>query len=129
MAGDYLLDSNFVIALFAEEPAAIRRLQVGTPVFVPTIVLGELYFGAQKSQRVDENVARVDEFAASNTVLTCDTVTAQHYGSVKGTLRQKGRPIPDNDIWIAAVALQYGLTLLTRDEHFKEIDDLQVETW
>ncbi len=129
MAGDFLLDSNFVIALLAEEPDAMQRLRAGVSAFVPAIVLGELYFGAQKSQRVEDNVARVDEFAAGNTVLVCDTATAQHYGRVKDKLRQKGRPIPDNDIWIASVALQYGLVLLTRDEHFTEVDDLQVEGW
>jgi tRNA(fMet)-specific endonuclease VapC len=98
-------------------------------VFTPVIVLGELYYGARRSSRVQENLARIDEFAARSTVLACDTETARRYGAVKDGLRQKGRPIPENDIWIAAIALQYDLTLVARDAHFEEINDLTLETW
>ncbi len=62
-------------------------------------------------------------------VLGCDSDTARRYGEVKNALRLKGRPIPENDIWIAAVALQHGLTLITRDGHFNEIEELTVEAW
>jgi len=48
---------------------------------------------------------------------------------VRDRLRLKGRPIPENDIWIAAVALQHGLPLATRDDHFNEVDGLRVENW
>jgi tRNA(fMet)-specific endonuclease VapC len=98
-------------------------------IFTPSIVLGELYYGARKSTRVPENLARIEEFAARSTVLVCDTETARRYGEIKDRLRQKGRPIPENDIWIAAIALQYELTLVARDAHFENVDDLKVETW
>lgn len=62
-------------------------------------------------------------------VLGCDAETARRYGEVKNGLRQKGRPIPENDIWIAAIALQYDLTLVARDVHFGEVDGLKVEAW
>ena len=62
-------------------------------------------------------------------MLPCDTATAQQYGDIKNQLRAKGRPIPENDIWIAAIAMQYQLTLVARDGHFHEVDGLQVETW
>ena len=74
-------------------------------------------------------MARVDEFAASVKVLDCDVLTAQHYGQIKDRLRVRGRPIPENDIWIASVALQFGLPLATRDDHFKEVEDLTLEAW
>ena len=98
-------------------------------VFLPIIVLGELYYGARKSLRVEENITRVDEFVAVNAVLEPNTATAREYGEVKNALRNKGRPIPENDIWIAAITKQYGLTLVTRDEHFKEVQGIAVETW
>jgi tRNA(fMet)-specific endonuclease VapC len=98
-------------------------------VFVPCIVLGELYYGARKSTRVTENLARIDEFVTSSTVLPCDTTTAQQYGDIKNTLRAKGRPIPENEFWIAAIAMQYQLTLVARDGHFHEVDGLRVEAW
>jgi len=127
--GRFLLDTNIVIALFAADTAVQQHLTETNEVFVPSIVIGELYYGAHKSARVMENLARIDEFVASNTVLSCDTETAQQYGDIKNKLRAKGRPIPENDIWIAAIVTQYQLTLVTRDRHFHEVDGLRVEEW
>lgn len=62
-------------------------------------------------------------------MLVSDTATGQAYGQIKSALRAKGRPIPENDIWIAAIAMQYNLVLATRDEHFREVDGLVIETW
>jgi len=129
MSGRFLLDTNIVIALFAGEPAVQEHLGQAEEVFLPSIVLGELYFGAHKSGRVEENLARIDEFAINSSILACDTDTAKEYGIIKNTLRMKGRPIPENDIWIAAIARQYGLTLVTRDAHFDEIEGLSVNIW
>lgn len=129
MSGRFLLDTNIVIALFAQDVAVQQQLATATEVFVPSIVLGELYYGARKSARVTTNVAQVDAFAVSSAVLVCDTATSRHYGQTKNELRAKGRPIPENDIWIAAIALQYGLTLVSRDGHFSEIDSLSIEAW
>jgi tRNA(fMet)-specific endonuclease VapC len=75
-------------------------------VFVPAITLGELYYGARKSPRFEANINRIDAFAATMAILGCDEATARQYGRVKDDLRAKGRPIPENDIWIAAVATQ-----------------------
>jgi tRNA(fMet)-specific endonuclease VapC len=127
--GRFLLDTNIVIALFAGEAAVQQRLTESGEVFVPCIVLGELYYGARKSTRVTENLARIDEFVAGSTVLPSDTTTAQQYGDIKNTLRAKGRPIPENDIWIAAIATQSQLTSVARDGRSHEVDGLQVEVW
>jgi tRNA(fMet)-specific endonuclease VapC len=129
MNGRYLLDTNVVIAIFANEPALHHQLAGADEVFVLSIVLGELYYGAQKSARSAANVARVDEFAANNTVLVCDTETARQYGEIKSELRAKGRPIPENDIWIASVAKQHQLILVTRDGHFNNVSGLLTEVW
>ena len=129
MSGKYLLDTNIVIALFADESAIKENLAKADDVFVPSIAIGELNFGARKSARSKDNLARIDEFAESNVVLACDTGTAHFYGEIKNTLRVKGHPIPENDIWIAAIALQHGLTLVTRDAHFGEIENLKTVAW
>ena len=71
----------------------------------------------------------MDELAGRSSVLVCDGETAKHYGEVKNLLRAKGRPLPENDLWVAAIALQHGLTLVTRDAHFNEIADLTVVAW
>ena len=129
MSGRFLLDTNIVIAIFAKEAKAHAHLVKATEVFIPNIVLGELYYGAYKSLRITENIAKIDEFAANNTVLVSDTASAQAYGRIKSGLRAKGRPIPENDIWIAAMAMQYNLALATRDGHFEEVDGLVIEVW
>ena len=129
MSGRYLLDTNIIIALFADEASVRTNLAQAEEVFIPSIAIGELYYGARKSGRTQENLARVDELVANSAVLGCDAETARRYGEVKNGLRLKGRPLPENDIWIAALALQYNLTLVTRDAHFQEVENLQAVTW
>lgn len=129
MAGKYLLDTNILIALFADEASVTRNVIDASEVFLPSIAVGELYYGARKSNRRHDNLARIDGFVTQNIVLGCDLETARHYGEIKDQLRIKGRPIPENDIWIAAVAKQHGLTLVTRDIHFKEIESLEIASW
>jgi tRNA(fMet)-specific endonuclease VapC len=125
--GKALVDTNVVIALFAGEPAIVDSLQRQGAVFLSVPVLGELRYGAEASARVDSNLTRLDKFAKALVVLPCDPGTAAAYAKVKFGLRKKGRPIPENDVWIAAIATQHGLTLLTRDAHFQEIEGLRVE--
>lgn len=116
MNGRYLLDTNIVIALFNRVNSAVERVKGVEEIFISSTVLGELYYG-------------IDRFAAGLTVLSCDRDTAREYARIKNRLRAKGRMIPDNDIWIAAVAQQHGLTLLSRDDHFQEVDGLHLLSW
>jgi tRNA(fMet)-specific endonuclease VapC len=127
--GRFLLDTNVIIALFARDPMIHERLSNASEVFIPCIVIGELYFGSYKSLKVQENLNRIDEFALSNTVLPCDIETAKKYGDIKNRLKEKGQPIPENDIWIAAIAQQYALTVVTKDAHFKLVENLKIELW
>ena len=129
MNGRFLLDTNIVIALFARDASVQQHLATARTVFVPSIVLGELYFGARKSARAETNRARVREFASSSAILVCDAITAEQYGEIKKQLEDKGRPIPDNDIWIAALSRQHKLTVISRDVHFKEVEGLKIEKW
>lgn len=129
MSGKILLDTNIVIALFAGEATVVRSLAAVPEVFLPSIVLGELYYGAHRSARVHDNLDRIATFAAASQVLSCDADTARWYGRIKHHLRAKGRPIPENDLWIAALTQQHALTLITRDRHFEHVDDLPLTTW
>ena len=128
MTGRYLLDTNIVIALFKGESSVEERL-AEVEAFTTWTVLGELYFGAHRSTRFNENVARVDDFAQTITILGCDRDTALQYGSIKEHLRAQGKPIPENDIWIAAVTRRNALTLVSRDSHFEAIADLDLVQW
>jgi tRNA(fMet)-specific endonuclease VapC len=129
MSGRYLLDTNIIIALFADEAVVKNNLDRADEVFLPCFAIGELYYGARKSGRTQENLAKVDELVANSAVLECDAQTARQYGEIKNRLRLKGRPLPENDIWIAALALQQDLILVTRDAHFHEVETLQIAIW
>jgi tRNA(fMet)-specific endonuclease VapC len=129
MSGKYLLDTNIIVALFANDLSILTAANQAKEVLIPSIVVGELYYGAYKSQKQQINVARVNYFVETNGVLECDSETAHWYGKIKRALHVKGRPIPDNDIWIAGLAFQHTLTLVTRDKHFQEIPDLDFMAW
>jgi tRNA(fMet)-specific endonuclease VapC len=129
MNGRYLLDTNIVIRLLNADAAIVRRAAQTDEFRLCAIVLGELVFGALKSRAVASNLAKIQELASRGTVLACDENTANEYGAIKNALRSKGRPIPENDIWVAALARQYNLALATRDEHFAEVDGLTLDRW
>lgn len=129
MASALLLDTNAVVPLLNRD----LRVQyvVGTvdEIFIPVIVVGELYYGAENSSRQADNIARVNEFVTRYTILDCDVQTARFYGQVEKQLRAQGKPIPPNDMWIAAIAQQHSLTLLTQDAHFNHVNGLKVQGW
>jgi tRNA(fMet)-specific endonuclease VapC len=127
----YLLDSNVIVAAFEEEPGVLERLG-RTPtgrLFVPAVALGELYYGALKSRRTEANLRRLEGFAAASNVLGVDAAVARRYGEIRDALRRIGRPIPENDVWIAATALRHDLVLVTRDSHFEHVEGLELERW
>lgn len=127
MSGKVLVDTNIVIALFAGDPGTTAYLDKCSELFLCVPVLGELWYGALASSRVKENLHRLQQFAGRLMILSCDAGTAPHFGEIKFGLRKKGRPTPDNDIWIAAIAQQHGLRVISRDSHFTEIDNLDVD--
>jgi len=129
MNGRYLLDTNIVIACLSNESDVVNRINDADEFFVSSTVLGEMLYGAYNSTNVDDNICRINLFLSKAGLLTCDGTTSHIYGEMKTELRQKGRPIPDNDIWIAASAKQHLLTLVTRDIHFNEVDKLPVIRW
>ena len=124
-----LLDTNAASAIIDEDADMQTWLRQDHEVFVPSIVIGELYFGVYNSSRTEANLARVEEFVIGNSILPCDIETGKAYGLIKVELKKKGRPIPENDIWIASIAVQHGFALVTRDAHFNVIDNLIIESW
>jgi tRNA(fMet)-specific endonuclease VapC len=129
MPGIFLLDTTAAIALIGNEPLLLAILGGADRVVIPVAVVGELYYGALKSGRQAENLARVEALLAANIIVEATVDTAMHYGRIRQQLQAKGRPIPENDIWIAAAALQHGLAVITRDAHFAEVDGLNTVGW
>jgi len=71
----------------------------------------------------------LEKLIDTNPIIPVDVVTSRYYADIRLSLKQKGRPIPENDLWIAAIAIQYGYTLVTADKHFNYIDGLHLESW
>ncbi len=129
MNGNFLLDTNIVIALFDKDDAIINKIKVSDKIFIPSIVIGELYYGAFNSSKKIENIEKINQFKLDANVLNCDSITAFYYGKVKKELKVIGNPIPENDIWIASLAIQYNLQLVSRDKHFYKIENLITIQW
>jgi len=127
--GKILLDTNIIIALFAGDVRVAKKLSEAREVFVSSISLGELCYGAWKSSQSRSNLRRLHDFGAGSAVLPIDADTAEEYGHLKAMLREKGRMIPENDLWIAAQARQHKLLLVSRDGHFDLIEDLHRASW
>jgi tRNA(fMet)-specific endonuclease VapC len=129
MSGKFALDTNIVIGIFASDNSILQNLKLNPHIFLPSIVLGELYYGAMLSKQSKQNVQRIEKFAKNCLMLNCDEYTSLVYGKVKAALKTIGRPIPENDIWIAALVIQHKLKLATRDRHFDFIEGLEKVEW
>jgi len=127
--GKYLLDTNIVIAALSSDAGVLQRVEDADEYFVSATILGEMFYDARHSANSTKNLDRLKDFVSDVGFLSCDVSTARYYGQIKALLRQKGKPIPENDIWIAASAIQYSLTLATRDLHFDRVDGLQLSRW
>ena len=125
----FLLDTNIIICILNRDHSITRQITPDMKIYVPCIALGEAIMGAHRSQRIHENLQAIKSFAKTMPILPCNAGTAEAYGVLHARLLDKGKPIPDNDIWIAAIAHQRDFTLITRDSHFKYVDSLSVVVW
>jgi tRNA(fMet)-specific endonuclease VapC len=125
----FLLDTNIVSALLKGEAIIADNIDKAETTYIPIIVVGELYYGASFSSQIEKNTADLKLITSRYQTLSLDEETTIVYGNIKAALRKKGKPIPENDIWIAAIALQNDLPLVTRDNHFKEIESLSLVNW
>ena len=127
----YLLDANAIVALLNDTTSPIaRRVRRHAPrdFGVSAVVIHELYYGAFKSQRVEQNVARVDALQFS--VLEFDEEDARQAGQIRAQLASKGTPIGPYDVLIAGQAMARELTLVTHNtSEFQRVPELKVEDW
>ena len=128
-SGDVLLDSSVIIPYFKGDPTLRASFLASPTLYLPLTVLGELYCGANLSQNPAKSLAQIQNFLAAVVVLSLGVATAEHYGRLRAQLAQAGTPIPENDIWIAALALEHQLPLAARDVHFDRVTGLRVLKW
>jgi tRNA(fMet)-specific endonuclease VapC len=122
------LDTNVYTALMRGVAPVVAALQAVREIHLPVIVLGELLAGFAAGDRSAKNREELAQFMASPrvAVLSPDERTARHYADIFAALRAVGRLIPSNDLWIAALARQHRISLMTFDAHFQGIAGLSV---
>ena len=121
-------DTNAYSAFCRNDEAVVSLLENADGVIVPSIVIGELVSGFLQGNQWDRNWTMLTEFLEQPGVRVQDVGIdeAQKYGLLVKNLKQRGTPIPTNDLWIAATALSLGAALVTRDKHFSFIEGLFV---
>ena len=121
-----LLDTNSYSFYAGGQETLVNLVMRAEEVMLSAIVLGELMFGFRQGSRFEQNYAELREFLSSPkaSIVQVGAVTAEHYGEILASLRAKGRPIPTNDIWIAAHAMETGAELISADRHFEQVDGL-----
>jgi tRNA(fMet)-specific endonuclease VapC len=123
------LDTNAAIGYLNGDPRITTRFQAISDPALSATVAGELLFGAANSARSAANLKRYGEFIGQCEVLDCNLETAMRYANLRLQLTRAGKPIPENDLWIAASCLQHSLTLVTNDAHFANCPGLALEDW
>jgi predicted nucleic acid-binding protein len=124
------VDTNRLTDLLQGDARLAERLGACDEVWIPLVVLGEIKAGFHGGAQRHRNEALLQRFLAKATVsvLLPGRETAEHYARIFVQLKRAGTPVPDNDLWIAALALEHDLTLITRDRHFKRISQLPRES-
>ena len=133
---NYLLDTNHWSYLQRNHPAVLARIQ-GLPdettIYMPVVAQAELLSGvelATHGPRKQKLLALYEQVVAETTdIIPVTSQVSEQYALILASLWRKGKPIKTNDIWIAAIAKAHDLILVTSDEHFQYVDDLQVEDW
>jgi tRNA(fMet)-specific endonuclease VapC len=118
------LDTDVAIAILNEARGAWERIQNFDEIYLPVPAIGELRFGALNSGHSEKNRHKIDFFLARCQILDVRLSTTEVYARVRLALKRKGRPIPENDLWIAALCVEHDLPLATYDGHFDEVDGL-----
>jgi tRNA(fMet)-specific endonuclease VapC len=125
---EVLVDTSVVIDLFRRQPGMAQHFARVYSVVSP-IVLGELYHGALRAALTAREMNYIAQLVQTSQMVLCDEETSLRYATIRNDLQRRGLLIPENDMWIAASAIQHGLSLATRDAHFERVDGLVVERW
>jgi len=124
-----LLDTSAMSALFRGHEEIAQTIAFADQIGVSPVALGELRAGFRGGTRCEENQAGLERFLCKPLVraISVDAETADRYAQIHDSLRRAGTPIPTNDIWIAASAMQFGFRLVTTDRHYENVAQVALE--
>ena len=133
MAVRYLLDTNIFIYIAKHNPPAVRERfarHTADELAMSVVTLGELRFGAEKSQSRERALAVVSQLESMMQIAPLTAAAGEHYGQIRAALQQRGEMIGNNDLWLAAHARAEGWILVTNNEReFGRVEGLQLENW
>jgi tRNA(fMet)-specific endonuclease VapC len=124
-----ILDTNGLSAVADGDPKLQALLSGASELAIPVIVLGEYRYGIAQSRDRVRYEKWLKELVMTCRVLDVDEWTASVYAEIRGELKRAGRPIPANDVWIAALARQHGMPVVSRDEHFDHVPKVNRISW
>lgn len=121
-----LLDTNAYAGFKMGIPELIEFIGQANSILISPIVMGELIFGFRSGTRLQKNMDELNQFLAHEAVevIYIGEITADRYARIAEQLKRHGTPIPSNDIWVAAQAMEYGAELVTMDHHFEKVSGL-----
>jgi len=124
-----ILDTNGLSAMADGDPDVAPILRQAAEIALPVIALGEYRYGIRQSRYRARYERWLNEVLAACRVLSVDESTTAVYAEIRGELKRAGHPIPGNDVWIAALARQHSLPVLSRDRHFDRVTGLTRIPW
>jgi len=124
-----ILDTNCLSAIADGDAGAAEMLEHALDVVLPIVVIGEYTYGIRQSRHREAYEAWLRKMIESCRILTANLRTADEYAAIRLELKSAGRPIPENDIWIAAMARQHDLPVLSRDGHFDHVPGICRLEW
>jgi tRNA(fMet)-specific endonuclease VapC len=126
---EVILDTNAVSAILAGDNSIRAHLPPGERQHLPVVVIGEYQFGMLGSKRRKKMESAFERLESQSIVVPCNRETADMYAAIRHGLRLRGRPIPENDLWIAALARQHSLEIVSQDPHFDHVEGVQRISW
>jgi predicted nucleic acid-binding protein len=124
-----ILDTNALSAYLDRTPEAVEIVSAARELAIPVIVAGEFSFGIAHSRHREAYERSLQRMLDRCSVLDIGIETARHYAAIRLELKSAGKPIPANDVWIAALSRQHALPVMSRDLHFDFVAGLRRRTW
>jgi predicted nucleic acid-binding protein len=126
---EVILDTNAVSAILAGDTRIQAKLPPGERQHLPILVIGEYQFGILSSKHRKKLELAFERLEFNSILLPCDRETADMYAAIRHSLKTCGRPIPHNDLWIAALARQHSLEIVSQDAHFDHVEGIHRVSW
>jgi len=123
------LDTNIVVDFLNGNENVTKKVIKYQKIYIPITVLGELLFGVKNSTKKNENLNKLQSFISKCIILNSNSLVADEYSNIRKELKDIGKPIPENDIWIAAICKNNDISIASRDKHFENIKNLKLEIW